>query len=663
MIEAATGSVFTSRIAASSASAAVAWTTREKGSEALWVVKQPGDTPRRIAVLVGDTGDTIRDPRLSPDGRWISWRTGPSDVPNGKTPNPAALAKPLIQQLWIARVEGGSPILLAQGGSGVSFSPQSTMVAYRAGGQLRLRSLGGDGTLGEEQSPLPGIPGLAEVAWSPDGKALAFTSYRRATSFIGIWRIGDERVRWLAPSFGRDGNPSFSPDGSRIAFLRRPQMRRGEVHDVMTGFPYSVWIGDVETLSANEAYRTPARDGSEQYGKAPLWLSETEVAFLSDETGYSHVWKADAQGNKRQLTFGKCDVEKIDRGPETLIVSSNCNDIYRRDVALLDSEGEFRRISPPQAAAVDGTAIGNTGQVLFRFADAAIPYRVASWKEGGGVEILSLATPARGFQVPEVVTFTAADGTEVSGTLFKAQGVNGPAPTAIFLHGGPPRQMMPTWHRTSYYSYTYAMNQVLAQRGMNVLAVNFRTGIGFGQAFRNAPGYGPHGAAELQDVLAAEEYLLSRADVDAARIGVYGGSYGGHLSALALARHSDRFKTAVVWHPVADWTNWIRRDDKPDLNYTPWGITEETLELARESSALWNVDTWQSPVLLIVGDDDRQVLAEESIWLHRALQDQGVPAETMMLPGEGHGFLRHDNWLRVLTRSAEWLEAHLAAED
>lgn len=650
-----TGGDHTSAVASAARAPTVAWVTRTRGEEILWIADRPGAPARARVKLVGDVGDTITQLALSPDGRWMSWRQGPSGVPNGRPPNAAGLAHALKESLWLAPASGGEPVMIAERGSGVAFAPNSGFIAYRAGG-LRLRTLA-NGSIGDEASPLPGIQGVAQIAWSPDGKLLAFTSSRRATSFIGIWQIGADRVRWLAPSFELDQAPSWSPDGRRIAFLRQTPMRRGQVHDVMTGFPFSVWIGDVATLTAREVYRTPARDGSAQYGTPPYWLNDREVAFLSDQGGFSHVWTAGTDSPARQRTRGRCDVEEISVAAAGIAVTSNCADRYRRDVSLMRPDGSLRRISGARASAQDGVWIGDTGRVLYRIADAARPYRPAA-ADASGETILAQAEAVSDFREPEIVTFRAPDGTEVTGTLFLPQGASGRTPAVVYVHGGPPRQMMPTWHPAAYYSYAYAANQALAARGIAVLAVNFRTGIGFGQAFRNAPGYGPHGSSELQDVVAAGEYLKARADVDPARIAIYGGSVGGYISAMALARRSDLFRAGVIWHPITDWTNWVK-DDKPDLNYTPWGVTEAGIEIARRSSPLWNVDSWTSPVLIVVGDDDRQVLVEESQWLYRALIDKGVPVETMMLPGESHGFLRHTHWLDVLARTNAYLIRHL----
>ena len=123
--------------------------------------------------------------------------------------------------------------------------------------------------------------------------------------------------------------------------------------------------------------------------------------------------------------------------------------------------------------------------------------------------------------------------------------------------------MLLGWHYMYYYNNAYAMNQYLASRGYVVLSVNYRSGIGYGMKFREALNYGAGGASEFNDVLGAGLFLKSRPDVDPARIGLWGGSYGGYLTALGLARASDLFAAGVDMHGVHDWTEelGIGKDD------------------------------------------------------------------------------------------------------
>jgi dipeptidyl aminopeptidase/acylaminoacyl peptidase len=123
------------------------------------------------------------------------------------------------------------------------------------------------------------------------------------------------------------------------------------------------------------------------------------------------------------------------------------------------------------------------------------------------------------------------------------------------MHGGPIRQMMLGFPDMDYYHYAYAENEYLVSLGFEVLSVNYRTGIMYGRAFREPPNAGWRGAAEYQDIVAAAKFLQSQPGVDPAKIGLWGGSYGGYLTALGLARNSDIFKAGVDMHGVHDWSS------------------------------------------------------------------------------------------------------------
>jgi dipeptidyl aminopeptidase/acylaminoacyl peptidase len=208
--------------------------------------------------------------------------------------------------------------------------------------------------------------------------------------------------------------------------------------------------------------------------------------------------------------------------------------------------------------------------------------------------------------------------------------------------------MLLGWHYMEYYHQAYGFNQYLASKGYVVLSVNYRSGIGYGTDFREALRYGPTGASEYSDVVAAGAYLRSRADVDPARIGIWGGSYGGYLTALALARSSDLFAAGVDIAGIHDWNlEWA---GKPDGDY---GRT------AFESSPLAHVSTWRSPILFMQGDDDRNVSFANSVRLAEALRAQGVPFERMILPDEVHEFLLHADWLAVYHAADRFLEKYL----
>ena len=160
-------------------------------------------------------------------------------------------------------------------------------------------------------------------------------------------------------------------------------------------------------------------------------------------------------------------------------------------------------------------------------------------------EALPADFPAKQLITPKQVVFKSDDGLEIHGQLFVPAGRTQPGPALIFTHGGPIRQVMLGFHYMDYYHNAYAMNQYLASRGYVVLSVNYRLGIMYGRAFREPPNSGWRGASEYKDVLAGAKLLQSQPAVDPKKIGLWGGSYGGYLTALGLARNSDLFAAGV----------------------------------------------------------------------------------------------------------------------
>src|SRR5213078_994716 len=174
----------------------------------------------------------------------------------------------------------------------------------------------------------------------------------------------------------------------------------------------------------------------------------------------------------------------------------------------------------------------------------------------------------------------------------------------------------------------------------------------YGRAFRLAPHRGARGASEYQDIVAGAKYLQSRDDVDKKRVGLWGGSYGGYLTALGLARNSDIFSVGVDFHGVHDWS----------VNVAGLRVPTDTAERRRvaiESSPIGSIDKWKSPVLLIHGDDDRNVEFSQTVNLVRLLRKNNVYFEELIFPDEIHDLLLHKNWVLSYRAGVDFFDKHL----
>ncbi|MDH4057951.1 MAG: prolyl oligopeptidase family serine peptidase, partial [Cyclobacteriaceae bacterium] len=262
--------------------------------------------------------------------------------------------------------------------------------------------------------------------------------------------------------------------------------------------------------------------------------------------------------------------------------------------------------------------------------------------------------PKKDLVTPQAVMITATDGMKIPAQLFLPKNAKpgDKHPAVIFFHGGSRRQMVLGFHYSSYYHNSYSLNQYFASQGYVVLSVNYRSGIGYGMEFREAIDYGAAGASEYRDVEGAGLYLAQRADVDPRKIGLWGGSYGGYLTALGLSKASDLFSCGVDIHGVHDWNVVIR-------NFVPGYQAEKQQTFARkafESSPMNFIKDWRSPVLLIHGDDDRNVPFSETVSLAENLREQGVYFEQLIFPDEVHGFLLHKNWISAYKASSDFFK-------
>jgi dipeptidyl aminopeptidase/acylaminoacyl peptidase len=333
-----------------------------------------------------------------------------------------------------------------------------------------------------------------------------------------------------------------------------------------------------------------------------------------------------------------------------LLVVHNCADRDTRQMSIIDAaSGAVRAVPEPDLVLAHAAIGGDYAAFVGAGPDQAPLLRIMALSTGRThlaehYADYGYASPLTG-PPPREVHLTSLDGLPFTGQLFTPSGP-GPHPGLIYVHGGPQRQMFPAFHYMGYYSGDYAMNRRLAEQGYTVLAINYRSGIGYGRAFRDAPGRAWRAASEYQDVLAAGRWLATQPRVDPNRIGIWGGSYGGLLTGQALARNSDLFKAGVGIHGVYDWS-WpspIKGHLSPS---TYFGVDKKDEDQARASSPVGHVDSWRSPVLLIHGDADMNVDFVETVDLAERLRERGVDVRALIFPGEAHDFIRHSAWQRL----------------
>jgi dipeptidyl aminopeptidase/acylaminoacyl peptidase len=657
-LEQVMSSPFPSEAVASKQGDRLAWAFDAEGRRNIWIAEAPAWRGRQLTHYTQDDGQELTELTFSSDGRYVAYTRGQEKNQAGEVPNPTSDPAGAKQEVWVADTRTGAVVKLGEG-STPFFTRAGDAVIYSREDHLWSAPTVG----GKERKLFEMRGGVNGAEWSPDGSALVFSSARGDHAFVSIYEPRANRLRLIQPSVDRDISPRWSADGRRVAFIRLYNVTDTQNADRERVQPWSIWVADAATGEGHEIWKSGATwmESFSGGGATSLeWAANDRLVFASERDGWQHLYSIPSTGGDATLlTPGDYEVENVTATPDkaTLIFSSNKGDIDRRHLFSVSAAGGVvRQLTTGDGIEMYPVVLGGGRQLAFFHSTARDPF-LPYVANADGSNMRQLAPqalpkdfPSAQLVVPEQVIFKAADGMEIHGQLFKPRNATGKVPALIFTHGGPVRQMLLGWHYLYYYHNSYAMNQYLASHGYEVLSVNYRSGIGYGRAFREAQHRGPRGASEYQDVVAGAKYLRSRPEVDDKRIGLWGGSYGGFLTAMGLARNSDIFAAGVDFHGVHDWSQRV--------GGAPWA-TGSLAQLGRESSPMASVEKWKSPVLLIHGDDDRNVAFSQTVMLVRRLRDLGVDFEQLVFPDEVHDFLRHDHWLQAYHASSDFFDKHL----
>jgi dipeptidyl aminopeptidase/acylaminoacyl peptidase len=577
-------------------------------------------------------------PRWSPDGRkiaWVSTRTDHSfimiyDVATRGVTYLAPSVDFDTSPLWTADSRTvyfvrrpGLPFgqQAQQGGGGVGVPNGPAFQGGGEGGRGGGRGRGAvqqaeSGAATQSQAPVANIPGLMDATfrggytlsvWKGDavtGEAVEVwhnePNDRLFTSFANLRLAGDRLIVPVNVGGGGRGG-------------------RGAGRGVQTSAPQT---------SVDEWERYYSIDLSTPNAR-PVLLTTTD-GIIEDQT--SVALSADGR---------------------TLYYCTNATDVERRHIWSVPVAGG----TPVQVTTGEGIETSPTplasGKTLATLsADWKMPQSLGIWTLGASPSapqriVYPMARkhfPMDAHVRPELVLTKAPDGLEIKNQLFLPKHIKPGErrPAIVFVHGGPARQMLLGYHYMQFYHWAYGINQWLADQGYVVLSVNYRSGIGYGRSFRTAPNTGGRGNAEYQDVLTGGKYLQSRPDVDPDRVGIWGLSYGGVLTAQALARNSDIFKAGV---------------DLAGVHL--WGSSLDPDAVSFKSSAIGAIDGWKSPVLLVHGDDDRNVAFQQTTGLVQLLRQRDVHYELIVFPDDTHESMLHSRWLYTLDRMERFFKKFL----
>jgi dipeptidyl aminopeptidase/acylaminoacyl peptidase len=655
---------FVGNLTASPDGTVLVWKVHDRGLRNLYT--NAGGTVHKLTNYDQDDGQDISGVQVSSANDFVVYLHGGSeDNAGGENINPLSSVPPPTRSIYIVPIGGGTPVMVGESNGTPALSPRGDVIAWVKGGALQFATItkAASGITVSKPEVLP-IRGQADSPiWSPDGSRVAFTNGRSGgQTYIVIYTPSTKAYVYATPDFSQDGAVTWSPDSKRIVFVRTPGAREDEsAYLKPPRGPWSIWTADAATGRAHMAWQARRGMGatfypSETSASQLLWMRDNTIAFLWEGDGWQHIYSVSTNGGAaRNLTPGQFEVETFAPSLDgaNVYYATNEGDIDRRHIWQVALDGKPHALTSGIGNQWRPTPMANGG-LAYVDSNYNTPTMV---KTLAGASMRGVSTPAEfpanDVVQPQLITFRAPDGLLIHAQLFRPK-TPGKHPAMIFDHGGPVRQMLPGFHYMEAYTNLYESNQYLANHGFVVLSINYRSGIMYGHNFRQAPKSGWLGASEYQDVLAGAHWLQKQPQVDPNRLGIYGLSYGGYLTAMGLARNSDIFKAGADYAGVHNWATLF--------DWYSGGKTQGTLgqrQLAYDSSPIASLAKWRSPIFLQQGDDDHNVAFSQGVDLATRLRDLGVHVETLVYPNETHEMQVWAHMLEQYQAAADFLVRYL----
>lgn len=399
------------------------------------------------------------------------------------------------------------------------------------------------------------------------------------------------------------------------------------------------------------------------------WRDDGAVWFTSEQGGFNHLYRADAEASvPTPITDATAAFEVLEvvapRELEQLVALTNEPDPAERRVYVIDpATGERRPISDAGRVAGDVALSRDGSRVVWRQEALGLPVELFTAPIDGSAppRQLTRTTPAAYLDLqlpaPEIVDYQSADGTRVRAFLYRPVPFDPTAtyPAVMFIHGA--GYLQNVTRSMSEYAVNMLFHHRLTRRGFVVIDPDYRHSAGYGRDFR-AGVHGFMGGKDLDDVVAGVDYLKSLGFVDTTRVGIYGGSYGGFLTLMALFTRPTVFAAGCALRSVTDWRTYNAWYTNPRL-----GDPQKDADNYRKSSPIDHAEGLQRPLLLLHGMKDANVFAQDTIRLMEKLIELGKDFDVMLYPSQDHAFSDPDSWIDEYRRIERFFQRHLQRAD